>query len=190
MKSTFDNSIETNFEIRSLDTALSRSEYQALKRNPIIFVLDNLRSAFNVGSIFRMADILRVEEVVLCGYTPYPPHAKLEKTSMGTVNYVKWTHFPTTLVAVDHIKKQNTAIWAVETTSASKPFHTVAYPPRIALVFGNEALGVNAEVIAACDDIIEIPTFGYKNSMNVAAACAVVGYKAVEMINGLVREAL
>lgn len=171
---------ETGFHVRSLDADLSPEEYGTLPKNPLYFILDNLRSAFNVGSIFRTCDVLRVKELLLCGYTAHPPNKKLEKTALGTIAYVPWRHFPNTLDAVDDLQGRQIPVWAAETTSVSIPFTKVAFPSEVGIVLGNEALGVSREALDRCDRIIEIPTFGFKNSLNVASACAVLGYKALE----------
>ncbi|MBD3421861.1 MAG: TrmH family RNA methyltransferase [Chitinivibrionales bacterium] len=172
--------IETNYEIRSFDAAISLEEYQRKPKHPLYFVLHNLRSAFNVGSIFRTCDILRVAGLYLCGYTAYPPHVKLEKTSLRTIDFVPWKHYDSTIAAVRDLKKRGVTIWAAETTSISKAYDKITCPQKLAIILGNEALGVSQEILDACDDIVEIPTFGLKNSLNVAAACAVLGYKALE----------
>jgi tRNA G18 (ribose-2'-O)-methylase SpoU len=172
---------ETEFEVRTFDAKMSPDEYRSLPKNPLYFILDNLRSAFNVGSIFRIGDILRIQGLLLCGCTAAPPNQRLRKTSMGTVDYVQWRYFQKTIDAVDHLHETGVAVWAAETTSASKRYNGLAYPKNVAIVLGNEALGVSKEVLKVCDEIIEIPIFGYKNSLNVAAACAVIGFKALEL---------
>jgi 23S rRNA (guanosine2251-2'-O)-methyltransferase len=184
MKAPGLDSIETNFEVRSLDANISLEEYNKLPKKPIYFILDNLRSAFNVGSIFRISDILRVKGLFLCGSTAFPPHAKLTKTSMGTIDYVPWKRFEKTIDAVQYLQQRAVPVWAAETTSRSKPFTGVDFPKEVAIVLGNEALGVNSEVLRVCDEIIEIPVYGFKNSLNVAAACAVIGYRFVERKGG------
>ena len=172
--------METSFEVRSFDADMSLDAYNALQKTRLHFILDNLRSAFNVGSIFRTCDILRVKGLYLCGYTAHPPHKKLEKTSLGTIDYVPWRHFDTSTEAVEFMHAQGIPVWAAETTSVSKKYSDVAYPVELAIVLGNEALGVSQEVLEQCDSIVEIPTFGYKNSLNVASACAVLGFKVIE----------
>jgi tRNA G18 (ribose-2'-O)-methylase SpoU len=166
--------METNFNVRSLDADISLEEYRTLPKTPIFIVLDNIRSAFNVGSIFRLCDSIRAAGLFLCGCTAFPPHLKLQKTSMGTVDYVPWMRFEKTIDAIGYLKERNVPVWAVETTSASKRYDRIEYPREIGLVFGNEALGVSGEALGLCDAIIEIPMLGFKNSINVAAACAVI----------------
>jgi 23S rRNA (guanosine2251-2'-O)-methyltransferase len=180
MKHSDQSGMETNFAVRSRDAAISPEEYGRLPKNPLYIILDNLRSAFNVGAIFRLCDIMRVAGLFLCGCTAFPPHAKLEKTSMGTVSYVPWKKFDSTRDAVLFLKKQGIPVWAAETASASKLYNAVDAPVRVGVVFGNEALGVDRNVLELCDEIVEIPVYGFKNSMNVAASCAVIGYRIIE----------
>lgn len=172
--------METNFEIRSFDAAISIDEYNQLPKHPLYILLDNLRSAFNVGAIFRICDTLRVSGLFLCGYTASPPHQKLEKTSLGTIDYVPWKKFDNTIDAVKYLKDRGIEVWAAETTSHSKPYNAMKTPRKVGVVFGNEALGVDPEVLKLCDQIIEIPTYGFKNSLNVATSCSVIGYKMLE----------
>jgi tRNA G18 (ribose-2'-O)-methylase SpoU len=176
--------METNFKIRSFDADISIEKYKSLRKNPLYIILDNLRSAFNVGSIFRLADTMRIEGVYLCGYTACPPHKKLEKTSLGTIDYVPWKHFDSTAEAVRYAQEQGAEVWAAETTTRSELYSNVPIPKKVALVFGNEALGVSRKVLCQCDKIVEIPTFGYKNSLNVATACSVIGYSVIERMGG------
>jgi 23S rRNA (guanosine2251-2'-O)-methyltransferase len=183
MKNPGLDSMETNFKVRSFDAAISYEEYRHLPKYPLYIILDNLRSAFNVGSIFRLCDCLRVEGLFLCGSTAFPPHIKLEKTSMRTVTYVPWKRFETTKEAVLFLKNSNIQVWAAETTPLAKPYDLVDYPEKVGIVFGNEALGVSSEVLGLCDAFVEIPMYGFKNSINVAAACAVIGSRFVHVKN-------
>jgi tRNA G18 (ribose-2'-O)-methylase SpoU len=123
---------------------------------------------------------MRVSGLFLCGYTAFPPHLKLQKTSLGTIDYVPWKRFETTIEAVESLQKQGIKVWAAETTSKSKPYNTINYPSELGIVFGNEALGVSMDVMERCDDLVEIPLLGFKNSLNVAISCAVLGFKAIE----------
>ncbi len=172
--------METNYEVRSLDAKIPLEEYRRLPKNPLYVILDSLRSAFNVGAIFRLCDVMRVSGLFLCGYTAFPPHSKLAKTSLGTVDYVPWKKFETAAEAVRFLKEQNIPVWAAETTSKSRPYDAVSYPPSLGVVFGNEALGVGRDVLDMCDDLVEIPVYGFKNSLNVATSCAVIGCKILE----------
>jgi 23S rRNA (guanosine2251-2'-O)-methyltransferase len=179
MKHNDQSGIETNFQVRSLDATISPEEYSRLPKNHLYIILDNLRSAFNVGAIFRLCDVMRVAGLFLCGYTASPPHKKLEKTSLGTIAYVPWKKFDSTRDAVLFLKERSIPVWAAETASLSKRYDTMAVPDTVGVVFGNEALGVSSDVIALCDDIVEIPVYGFKNSLNVATSCAVIGYRII-----------
>ncbi len=179
MKNTDQSGIETNFRVRTLDAAITPEEYRKLPKHPLYVILDNLRSAFNVGAIFRLCDVMRIAGLFLCGYTASPPHAKLQKTSMGTVDYVPWKKFGSTHEAIFFLKQQGVPVWAAETTSASKRYDTLAVPAELGVVFGNEALGIGEDILGICDECVEIPVYGFKNSMNVATSCAVIGYGVV-----------
>jgi 23S rRNA (guanosine2251-2'-O)-methyltransferase len=172
--------IETNYTVRSFDAALSLDQYNALPKHPLYIILDNLRSAFNVGAIFRLCDTMRVAGLFCCGYTAHPPHVKLEKTSLGTIAFVPWRHFEQTPDAVRFLTERAIPVWAAETTSRSTPYAQARFPRPLAIVFGNEALGVEREVLDMCETLIEIPTYGFKNSLNVATSVAVIGYRVIE----------
>lgn len=176
-----DDGLETT--VRSHDSLISPAEYAGLPRHPLILVLDNLRSAFNVGSIFRTADASRIEKLVLCGYTPRPPNPKLLKTSMGTLEFVKWEHVQSAREAVIGLQKCGVSVFALETTNTSHSLFTAALPRPSALVLGNEALGVSDEVLRRVDGIYEIPLFGFKNSLNVASAAAVSVFEVLRQWN-------
>ncbi len=168
---------ETTYEVRNHDTPLDPEAYHALPKHPVYLILDNLRSAFNVGALFRLADTARLAQVITCGYTAHPPHPKLDKTALGTLEYVPTIHFETTLEAVRSLQEQSIPVWALETISHAKCYTQVSYPQPLGLILGNEALGVNKEVLEHCDAWIEIPMYGFKNSLNVAAAGAVVSFE-------------
>jgi 23S rRNA (guanosine2251-2'-O)-methyltransferase len=178
------SNIETNFEVRTLDAAISPEEYRKLPKNPLYVILDNLRSAFNVGAIFRTCDALRVSGLYLCGYTACPPHDKLTKTSLGAVDFVPWKRFASAADAIRSLQADGIPVWAAETTSRSTPYFEANYPSPLGIVFGNEALGVSSEAIEVCDALIEIPVFGFKNSINVATSCGIIGFRAIEKMEG------
>ena len=179
--------IETFFEVKTRDSDLPPEEFARLPRRPIHIVLDNLRSAFNVGSIFRLADAARAAEVIPCGYTAYPPHHKLEQTSLGTTDSVPWRRFDDTVSALTDLKAKGVQLVAVETARGASPYHRFEYNFPVALVLGNEALGVSEAALRMCDAVVEIPVFGYKNSINVATAAGVVLYELLfqgDWLNG------
>src|SRR3989339_51674 len=166
--------METQFTIRSFDSPLSFEEYQALPKNPVQVILDNLRSAYNVGSIFRTADAGCIEKVIPCGYPASPPHKKLIKTAVGTDRFVASQYFKDTSEAVCAVRAQGVPVIALETVEGACPYTDFVFPKPVCLVVGNEALGVSPEVLAVCDTIVSIPLRGFKNSLNVVCAFAVV----------------
>jgi tRNA G18 (ribose-2'-O)-methylase SpoU len=149
-----------------------------LPRVPIRFVLDDIRSRHNVGSIFRTADAFRLHGLDLCGFTPQPPHREIEKTALGATASVPWRHHATTLQAMKTLHGEGWQVCAVEQTAAA--VELAAFVPssggRLALVLGNELHGVNAEVIAACDGSIVIPQHGIKHSLNVSVCAGILGW--------------
>ncbi len=177
--------IETFFEVRTRDSELPPEDFARLPRRPIHIVLDNLRSAFNVGSIFRLADAARAAEVVPCGYTAFPPHHKLEQTSLGTTDSVPWRRFDTIAEALTDLKQRGVRLVAVETARSAAPYHRFDHRFPVALVLGNEALGVSEAALRMCDAVVEIPVFGYKNSVNVATAAGVVLYDVLRQAGWL-----
>ncbi|MBX7259823.1 MAG: RNA methyltransferase [Candidatus Hydrogenedentes bacterium] len=148
-------------------------------RNPVHVVLDNLRSAFNVGSIFRTSDAGAVEHIHLCGLTAFPPNPKLTKTALGAHEYVPWTHHATTAAAIHHLKSQGVLCVAVEVTENSVPHTTFEWPQPVGIVFGNEVWGIKPETLALCDAVVNIPMRGHKNTINVATAFGVVLYEVL-----------
>ncbi|HOK05312.1 MAG TPA: TrmH family RNA methyltransferase [Victivallales bacterium] len=144
----------------------------------IHIVLDRLRSAYNTGNIFRIAEAAGNSEIICCGYTPFPPHPKLAKTAMGADKLVPFRHFKETKDAVIALKNEGVEqIFVVESLyeSGKCPWR-VNFPDNVAFIFGNEAFGVSHEIINICDGIITLPLFGKKTSINVANCAAVVIY--------------
>ncbi len=157
---------------------LSLYEFQKSKKLPIIIVLDNVRSAYNVGSIFRTADGFPVEAIHLCGITGYPPHKEILKTALGATDTVTWSYFKTTLESVLELKNSGYKVFAVEQAEGSMILDnmpsTLLNGDKIALVFGHEVNGVQQEVIDLCDGCIEIPQGGTKHSLNISVSAGVV----------------
>jgi len=146
----------------------------------LIIILDRLRSAHNTGNIFRLADAVGAHEVIACGYTPAPPHPKLAKTAMGADRTVNCRIFPDSREAVKTIRKEGTIqILAVETGEDAVFAWNREYEFPLALVFGNEALGIDPETIKLCDGIINLPMLGFKESINVGNCAAAVLYAII-----------
>jgi len=150
--------------------------------HPITIVLDRLRSAFNVGNIFRLADVCAVEQILTCGYTATPPHPKLSKTALGTEEKVQSKHFESSLEAVRYLRKSGYQTVGIETVEGAPDIWDVDLQFPVAFVFGNEALGMEKETLQSCDVIARLPAYGWKNSLNVANCAAVVVYQAIRQL--------
>ncbi|MFM9020476.1 MAG: RNA methyltransferase [Sediminibacterium sp.] len=154
---------------------LSAEDFHHSVKNPVVLILDNIRSMHNVGSVFRTADAFRVESIFLCGYTPQPPHRDIHKTALGATETVQWLYFADPLEAVAEARKRNFLIWAVEQTDASTPLYQFQPPScGTALVLGNEVEGVSDALLSVCDGSFEIPQWGMKHSLNVSVAAGIV----------------
>ena len=158
-------------------------EFRQTTKNPIIVVLENIRSAYNVGSVFRTADAFLVESIFICGYSAKPPHKEIKKTALGAEETVVWKHFKTTAEAIEKLKSQNYKVFAVEQAEKSYKLQDIEYMPdeKIAVIFGNEVTGVEQTTIDSCDGCIEIPQFGMKHSLNIATAAGVVLWELLKI---------
>ncbi len=145
---------------------------------PVTVVLDRLRSAHNVGNIFRLVEAVRGEGIVACGYTAMPPHPKLAKTARGCDELVPCRHAETAAEAVRALQAAGRRVYSVETVEGAEPVWDVRFAFPCALVLGNEALGVSPEALALCDGHLCLPALGVKNSINVGN-CAAVALFAV-----------
>jgi len=146
---------------------------------PIIIVLDKLRSAFNVGNIFRLAETTNIRKVITCHYTATPPHPKLSKTARGCEQTVPCQHFAQTVDAIIALKKEGYYIYGVETVEGATTIWDAKFKFPAAFIVGNEALGIAEEVLKLCDEFIELPCYGKKKSLNVGNCASVVLYEAI-----------
>lgn len=157
---------------------VSLVEYKQQEKFPLLVALDNIRSMYNVGSVFRTADAFAVEKIILGGISARPPHREIHKTALGAEESVDWLgvdHLPQYLSA---LRQEGYTIWGIEQTDASYALSDV-FPPKeskIVLVFGNEVSGIDPEIIPLLDMAIEIPQFGTKHSLNVSVAAGIVLY--------------
>lgn len=151
-------------------------------QHPIVIVLDRLRSAFNVGNIFRLADVCAARKVITCGYTASPPHPKLTKTALGAEEFVENEHYNTSLNAIRDLKEEGYHIVGIETVKNAPTIWQVRFNFPVAFVFGNEALGVERDTLQECDTIAKLPAFGRKNSLNVANCASAVLYQAIQRL--------
>jgi 23S rRNA (guanosine2251-2'-O)-methyltransferase len=159
---------------------LNTLEFKTIEKQPIIIILDNVRSLNNVGSVFRTADAFLIKEIILCGVTGTPPNKEIEKTALGATETVAWHYSKTTLEAVESLKTKNYAVYAVEQAQQKTWLHE--FNPKqqnVALVFGNEVYGVEQEVINACHGVIEIPQLGTKHSLNISVSVGVVLWEMI-----------
>ena len=155
---------------------VSVEDYKELPESGLVVVLDNVRSAHNVGSAFRTADSFKIDKVWLCGICAVPPSAEIHKSALGAENSVAWEHVDDTMEAVRMLKAEGYTIVSAEQTIGSvmlDEFEPVkGY--RYALVFGNEVSGVSQEVVDASDFSLEIPQYGTKHSLNVSVSIGVI----------------
>lgn len=157
---------------------LSPAEFREAEKQPVMVVLDNIRSMHNVGAVFRTADAFLIEKVILCGITPVPPHREIRKTAIGAEESVAWEYHPQILPFVKELKSKGYKIYSVEQTDRSTPLNEfVPDYEKCAVILGNEVEGVSQEIIDISDAAIEIPQFGTKHSLNVSVAAGIVLYK-------------
>ncbi len=156
-------------------------EFRRAEKIPVVVVLENIRSAYNVGSVFRTADAFLIEAIYITGYTARPPHKEITKTALDAQNSVEWKYFENTKLAIAHLKKQLYNIYAIEqvTNSLSLEKFSKLNIEKAAFIFGNEVSGVEQETIELCDDCVEIPQFGMKHSLNISVAAGIVLWEVV-----------
>lgn len=160
-----------------------KGDIAKLKSKPrpeVYLILDNIRSMYNVGAIFRTADAAGVKKLYLCGITATPPRKEIEKTALKTVDFVPWEYFETAVEIIKKLKVQNVKIVALEQTDQSQNYHTFSYNKPIAIIIGHETEGISQKALDLCDASIEIPMNGISNSLNVATAAGIVLFEAIK----------
>ena len=155
---------------------VSAQEYKQLPESGIVMVLDNIRSAHNVGSAFRTADSFKIDKVWLCGICAVPPSAEIHKSALGAEDSVEWEHVKDTMDAIRKLKEEGYTIVSAEQTVDSVMLDTFVpdQDRKYAVVFGNEVAGVSQDVVDASDFALEIPQFGTKHSLNVSVSMGVI----------------
>jgi tRNA G18 (ribose-2'-O)-methylase SpoU len=182
---------------------MSVDEYREADKLPLVVVLDNVRSQHNVGAVFRTADAMRIERVVLCGICCCPPNQELHKTALGAEESVAWQYYKETLEAVRDLQADGYTVYAVEQAHNSMTLEEVVQQistrknevsalaaekspisncPKTAVILGHEVFGVQQEVIDLCSQCIEIPQYGTKHSMNVSVTAGIVIYRISEAL--------
>jgi tRNA G18 (ribose-2'-O)-methylase SpoU len=157
----------------------SVEEFKESLKTPVIAVLENVRSAYNVGSVFRTADAFLIAAIYITGYTAKPPHKEIKKTALGAEETVEWKHFSSATEAIHALKQDGYKVFAIEQVENSISLEKFNSDGKIAVVFGNEVNGVEQSTIALCDGCIEIPQLGMKHSLNIATAVGVVFWELV-----------
>jgi 23S rRNA (guanosine2251-2'-O)-methyltransferase len=163
---------------------LSVEDYQLAPKHSFVFVLDDIRSLNNVGSVFRTSDAFRAEKIFLCGLTGTPPHRDITKTALGADESVAWEKCADVLELLARLKTEGYTIVALEQAEGSTKLQDFA--PKLsykyAFVLGNEVFGVNEEVVSQSDICLEIPQFGTKHSLNVSVSAGIVAWDYVSKI--------
>jgi tRNA G18 (ribose-2'-O)-methylase SpoU len=173
-----DNQHEYRRKLRTSEmNRLSTTEFKQATKIMLHLVIDNLRSAHNVGSVFRTADAFRLCHIHLCDRTPIPPHKGIHKTALGATESVNWSVYDSTLAAVKALKGRGVKVVSLEQTENSLMLDDFCVAlngsDEIALVLGNEVSGVDQAVIDASDAVVEIPQLGTKHSLNVAVSTGI-----------------
>lgn len=165
-----------NRKLRTVELKrISVDAFKDAEKVPLVVVLDDVRSMYNVGSVFRTADAFRLKAVYLCGITAQPPHNEIHKTALGAEDSVDWRYFATAEEAVKKLHNDGYEVLSIEQCEGSVLLQN--YRPEnhpIAVVLGNEVKGVHQEVIDLCDGCLEIEQYGTKHSMNVAVTAGIV----------------
>jgi len=163
-------------------------EFKEADKLPLVVVLDNVRSQHNVGAVFRTADAMRIERVVLCGICCCPPNQELHKTALGAEESVNWSYYKDTIEAVKALQAEGYTVYAVEQAHDSMTLEEAAKEvqrTKVAVVLGHEVFGVQQEVVDLCTQCIEIPQYGTKHSMNVSVTAGIVMYRLSEAMRKL-----
>ncbi len=164
------------------ETKPSTDEVKTKKRTPIYVVLDNIRSLYNVGAIFRTSDAVLIEKLFLCGITGTPPRNEISKTALGAEELVPWEHFDEAEEAIIKLKKEGVKIIAVELAEGAVQYDKFQYEGPICLVFGHEVYGISDEVMALCDESVFLPMLGRANSLNVSTCYGIIVYEALKYL--------
>ena len=181
---------------------LTLEEFKEAEKLPLIVVLDDVRSLYNVGSVFRSCDAFRVEAVYLCGITATPPNAEIHKTALGGEGSVDWEYFKTTEEAVEKLKEKGYFVYSIEQVEGSTKLQNLpdahqkifrqpseqekqensSLPKGYAVIFGNEVKGVKQDVVDMSDGCLEIPQFGTKHSLNVSVTAGIVVWEFAKLL--------
>jgi tRNA G18 (ribose-2'-O)-methylase SpoU len=154
----------------------SQEEFHKSTKWPVRVILDNLRSAHNIGSVFRTADAFLTDKICLCGITACPPNREISKTALGATESVTWQYYASSFDAIEECKNAGYQIVVIEQTTESLDLDAFQPSGPVALVFGNEVNGVSDDILPICDVAVEIPQFGTKHSFNVSVCAGIILY--------------
>jgi len=165
-----------------LKTKPSVDDVLQKKRTPVYIILDNIRSLYNVGAIFRTSDAVLIEKIFLCGITGEPPRKEISKTALGAEELVPYEHRDDAVEVVKELKNAGVHILAVELADEAVDYSKMKYDFPVALVFGHEVEGVSDEVMEEVDGAISLPMLGRANSLNVATCYGIVVYEILKQL--------
>ena len=164
---------------------ISVENFKTSKKTPIVVVLDNVRSALNVGSSFRTSDAFRIEKIYLCGITATPPNKEIRKSALGATESVEWEKVEGTESVIKKLKSEGYHIYAIEQTENTIMLNDFIPPEKpIAVVFGHEVNGIQQSVVDLCNQCIEIPQIGTKHSLNISVSVGIVIWDLYKRIIG------
>ena len=163
---------------------LNLEEFKNHKKAPIVLVLDDVRSAHNVGSIFRTSDAFLLEKIFLCGITPKPPHKDIRKTALGAYDSVDWQHLNNIDECIEFLINDGYYIICAEQAENATLLNKFEPPhdKKLAFIFGNEVKGVSQEIMNISDQCIEIPQFGTKHSFNISVSVGIILWSVFQKI--------
>lgn len=167
-------------------TKSTPQEFTKIKKNPIYIILDNVLDTYNIGAIFRLADAVAAEKVIICGESETPPHTRIKKASINTTEWVSWEYAETAASAINdlRLKINDLQVVAIEQSSKSIPYDKFDYQFPLALVVGHETNGVSPEVLRMADAIVELPMHGVNISLNVMVSLGIVLYEVLSYSAG------
>lgn len=162
-------------------------EFKQAEKNPIIIVLDDIRSLHNIGAVFRTSDAFLIEKIYLCGITATPPNKEIHKTALGATDTVTWEYAKNVVEVVEKLKAENVDVYSVEQVENSIMLNdfSVSENVKYALVFGNEVKGVSQEVVDLSQGVIEIPQLGTKHSLNISVSAGIVIWDLFQKLQAL-----
>jgi len=151
-------------------------DYRSKNKIPVVLILDDIRSALNVGSVFRTSDAYLIEKICLCGITAQPPHKEITKSAIGATDSVEWEYHEKVTSCIGELKKENYTILGIEQTNESIQLdkYQIISDAKYALIFGNEVNGISDDLLPMIDDALELPQFGTKHSLNISVCAGIV----------------